>query len=281
MDLIPSDVPMRSGPCHCRLCLAPDDRRGWDRGDHALAEHIRDWGWHLVMIQASATPAWTFTVGMSHTLGVAEAVMFGLSDATMGGALNNLGASVRAGRPLRYDEPRSEIFEGHPAFLKPVDPSWNHELFGYAHWLYGEHPPMVQVVWSDLQDRFPWDDGFDPTFAARQPELWNPIPDSWPRIDDSTPPHFLWQDSHSTVCITDPLVAGDTHPVLLVVHEEDDTWQALSDEDPEGMPSLRIDLSDLLDRDPTLLDLQDLPAGWMAERSEIGRDWVRRSGLPE
>jgi hypothetical protein len=66
-----------------------------------------------------------------------------------------------------------------------------------------------------------------------------------------------------------------THPVLLVSTEDGD-WQCLCGglHDETEVPRV-IGLNHLLDRDPTLREVLDLPAGCIAERPALGAPWSR------
>jgi hypothetical protein len=71
-------------------------------------------------------------------------------------------------------------------------------------------------------------------------------------------------------------VFDDVRPVMLVCRSDGD-WQLVcgsSHEEGEG-PRL-VGLNHLLDRDPTLNEIVDLPDEWEAERSEVGGAWTRR-----
>lgn len=67
-------------------------------------------------------------------------------------------------------------------------------------------------------------------------------------------------------------------PVLLVVREGGD-WQFLcgGEHDRDAIP-LVIGMNHLIESDPSLAELDDLPSDWQAERSSVGLPW-RRSPL--
>jgi hypothetical protein len=70
------------------------------------------------------------------------------------------------------------------------------------------------------------------------------------------------------------------HPVLLVSRVDAD-WQllcgAIHAEEGDG---LIAHLGHLLDNDPSLPDIVDLPAEFEAERQAVGAPWVRRPAPP-
>ena len=72
-------------------------------------------------------------------------------------------------------------------------------------------------------------------------------------------------------------VFDSSRPVLLVSHEGGD-WQFLcGSEDHGSWEAARVvGIQHLFDRDASLGELFDLPAGWDAERAKGGDAWVRK-----
>lgn len=161
--------------CHCVLCEPPEDQPTWDDGDIELVGHVQDFGWHVAWIEAEGTtPAWAFTVGLTHTFGHPEIAMFGLQSQVMANCLNLVGEQIRGGDPLVPDEPRDRVFAKYPAIPKSVDLSWYRDLFGYAVWFAQGPPPFLQLLWPDREGRFPWDENCGHRCRVAQPQLWIP-----------------------------------------------------------------------------------------------------------
>lgn len=74
------------------------------------------------------------------------------------------------------------------------------------------------------------------------------------------------------VCIH---VYENTRPILLVSREGGD-WQCLcgASHSLGELPKV-VGLNHLVDRDPSLLELADLPDDWEAERATVGERWIR------
>jgi hypothetical protein len=71
------------------------------------------------------------------------------------------------------------------------------------------------------------------------------------------------------------VLEGD-EPILRVTHDEDDGgWQFLGANTPKMADARIVALEEILDLDPTLLELADLPMGWRASRHNVGDDWSR------
>jgi hypothetical protein len=76
-------------------------------------------------------------------------------------------------------------------------------------------------------------------------------------------------------------VFENSRPVLLVARPDRD-WQLLCGDahSPNQGPRL-VGLNHLLDRDPSLTEILDLPVGWQAEREKLGGEWTRTRCEPE
>jgi hypothetical protein len=75
-------------------------------------------------------------------------------------------------------------------------------------------------------------------------------------------------------------VFARTRPVLLVVRDRGD-WQLLCGgvHDPEDLPEV-VGLNHLIDDDPSLRQIIDLPVDWEAERQSPDEPWIRTPCQP-
>ena len=73
-------------------------------------------------------------------------------------------------------------------------------------------------------------------------------------------------------------VFEETRPILLVC-KEDEEWQFLCGDTHEDEVPQVVCIGHLLDRDPTLREILDLPDGWEAERQNVEAVWERRDML--
>lgn len=71
-------------------------------------------------------------------------------------------------------------------------------------------------------------------------------------------------------------VFDNTRPILLVSRAGGE-WQCLCGDEHEAgeIPNV-VGLNHLLERDPTLLELENLPEEWEAERASVSAPWLRR-----
>lgn len=84
-----------------------------------------------------------------------------------------------------------------------------------------------------------------------------------------------------TPCIQTLEVFERREPVLLVGNDADDgMWQLIGTTDADGSTGKIGHLHHAIDKDPTLTEVLDLPAGCSASRTCIGGPWTRQRGYP-
>lgn len=87
--------------------------------------------------------------------------------------------------------------------------------------------------------------------------------------------HWSFQDAPNTAVISLTRITNGTRPVLYVIHDEDGDWQFLDGGDVSEEDGTVISLKSIVERDPSIVPLADLPLGWAAERSAVGQAWNR------
>ncbi|MFN5707742.1 MAG: barstar family protein [Planctomycetota bacterium] len=71
-------------------------------------------------------------------------------------------------------------------------------------------------------------------------------------------------------------VLRDRKPITRVVHDESDHgWQFLSDDGADMNSALLVCLSEVVKHDNTVLEIANLPPGWVATRTSVGGKWTR------
>jgi hypothetical protein len=119
----------------------------------------------------------------------------------------------------------------------------------------------LQLVWTDRNDNFPWDNGFEEEFIYKQPLL--------DRNAD-----FKFREPKDVAAFTTRQWLELRKPILRVVHENDRDWQFLTgDQMPEDIKI--VALEQLVLQDKTLNDVFDLDYGEAADRESIGGKWIR------
>jgi hypothetical protein len=90
----------------------------------------------------------------------------------------------------------------------------------------------------------------------------------------------LWPfaDTENTAAITLKRIVDRTAAILLVSHDIDDgSWQFLDGGTVADVDAAVVSLREILELEPTIKDVADLPLGWKAERAGIGKPWNRRA----
>jgi hypothetical protein len=255
---------------------------GLSESDEGTIRNVEQFGCSVVQVKPSKAGAgWSYTVGVYDTSGQPELITVGLREKTALVLLNEAANRLRTGVDLTQGRHREMVGEVECEF-KPVDPKWVKHLMGWALWFYDHTEfPVLQAVYPDLENRFPGEDGFDPSFA--QPLLQMDAPmteiedDFWASTDPKSS-LFDWKFSdppHTRVFLSKS-VHEKREPVTYVSHDaEDGAWQFLGDSMSEGGGPVVSCFHHPVDEDPSLNELADLALGWWAERAKPGEPWIR------
>ncbi len=87
-----------------------------------------------------------------------------------------------------------------------------------------------------------------------------------------------WPFDQSPNCavITLRQIIEGAAPILHVTHDSDDHgWQFLTLTDAKEEDALIVCFSHVVDLDPSLLKLADLPPGWHAYRESVTSEWIQ------
>lgn len=146
--------------------------------DEKLLADVADYGWHVLKIFGKdATPGWAFSIGLYKNFNHPEIVVFGLNDDFMHSLINSIGEDVRSGKRFVIDDLYPDLIEAYSCTFKPVNQVWYDHFLGYANWFYkGQNYPVLQCIWPDKNDRFPWAPNFNPNWMWAQPLLFNEEP---------------------------------------------------------------------------------------------------------
>ncbi len=150
-----------------------------DDSDRKLLSDIDRVGWHVVMIpQQDGTPGWSFSVGLSKTFNHPEVVVFGLPLELSGQVINGIGADIKKGKSFESGQEYAGILESVLCTFRPVVRRWYGPFLGYAEWYYrGPEFPVLQCIWPDKQQHYPWQPEFKQAWLWAQPLLFEPEPE--------------------------------------------------------------------------------------------------------
>lgn len=142
--------------------------------EQQILNNIQQCGWHCNAVGAGESyPSFVYTVGVTHSFGHPELIVFGLAPATAHGILSKI-----IERLADENDSDSASADNDPWKFVSVPESDRAELALSAVWFYeGSDFPMTQVVWPCPDGHFPWDDEADEAFIESQPILGQPDED--------------------------------------------------------------------------------------------------------
>ncbi|MBQ0933672.1 hypothetical protein [Ideonella alba] len=76
---------------------------------------------------------------------------------------------------------------------------------------------------------------------------------------------------------TTKYVLDGSLPILEVYHDHDGDWQFMCGTTNASADAKVVCLGCMIDCDPTLVQLADLPEGWLAHRESPAQPWARES----
>lgn len=251
-------------------------------------EHIEIYGCDVTHVKGDdVAPAFSYTVGVFDLTGQPEIIQVGLKMETAHYALNETVMRLRTGL-LEMNQRESEIVGQVDCIFRPAEERWMQRLMYRAQWYYRDQPfPALQCVYPDLENRFPWEEGFDVRWRRRQALLfegaaWTDVEeDLWAANDPDGPKtDWKWPDPPDTMAYVREAIAENLEPVTDVYHDADDGAGQFHGVRRDGKPKL-LCLHHLVDRDATIDELADLPRGWRAWRDAVGERWTREPNVPE
>ncbi len=90
-------------------------------------------------------------------------------------------------------------------------------------------------------------------------------------------PDWPFADPKNVAAVTTASIVDGKSPILYVSHDEDDGgWQFHTGDTVDMSEAKLVSLYSVVQRDPTLKELADLPLGWEASRSSVGQAWQKR-----
>jgi hypothetical protein len=147
-----------------------------------VAGQVGEHGWAIPATEGDdGLPAWAYSLGVWLTCQYTELVMCGAPVENMTEIIDTVAARIADGAAPGPDDMLTDICPARLA-LRPVDLSWRKtSMFAVSDEFYGYvRPPYLQVVWADLDGRFPWEPLFNSAYAGHQPFLWLPKDDNPP-----------------------------------------------------------------------------------------------------
>jgi hypothetical protein len=149
-----------------------------DERDDQVVNDIANFGWHVVHIEPTKdAPAWSFTIGLFHTFMHPEVLMFGLDHELSHRVINGICERIKAGNRMEAELEYPDILAKVRCIFKAVHRDWYKWVLGYARWFYeSDEFPVLQCVWPDKQQHYPWEPAFKAEWVWAQPLLFHADP---------------------------------------------------------------------------------------------------------
>lgn len=94
----------------------------------------------------------------------------------------------------------------------------------------------------------------------------------------NTSSSWPFADPPNVVCFTVRGIVEEGKPILMVSRDEEDgAWQCLTGDAFDMSDAMLVSLQSLVERDPSLRALADMPPGWMAWRESPAAAWSRQA----
>lgn len=228
-----------------------------------LADLIDQHGFFIGLIDGTDyLPAYAMTIGLWQQYGHPELICFGQSTPTMEAIIRHAVSEIQNGFVIVTDQDNTTLYSPQRTIFLPVDPRSLGDYFGAAIDYYQSRDfKAIQMVWTDANGYFPWEDGFDEQLTYLQPLL-----------DRNA--EFKYMEPKDLPVFTTRQWIELGHPILTVVHDPDGDWQFLTNDETDEDARV-VALHTIITKDPTVNDAFDLDYAEMATRDHIGGDWMR------
>jgi hypothetical protein len=226
-------------------------------------DNIEKYGLQVIMVgSTSYMPSFAYSIGLYKTYNHPEIICFGLPDSLGHAIINDVANLIKNGEAITPRKNYDNIFKDNKAEFISVDDRNIDDYFGAALNYYElQKFPALQLVWTDRNNKFPWEENFEEKFLYDQPLL-----------DRNA--EFKFREAKNFGVFTTKQWLELDKPILRVVHDDDGDWQFLTgDQMPEDIKL--VALEQMVLNDLTLNDVFDLNYGEAAEREFIGGKWER------
>ncbi len=226
-------------------------------------EHIEKFGLSIVMIEATEyLPSFAYSIGLQETFKHPEIICFGLRTQTLFELINDVAEIIKEEGQIKPEIEYDNVFKNSSAKFLQVDENNIEDYFGVTIKYYeSKEFQGLQLVWTDRNNKFPWEEGFEEEFKYKQPLL-----------DRNA--CFKFREEKNLGVFTTRQWLENNDPIIRVIHEEDGDWQFLTEEIDFDHGKL-VALEQLVIGDITLNELFDLEYGEEAEREFVGGLWKR------
>jgi hypothetical protein len=144
-----------------------------DPSEQAFVAKVREHGWFRTEVFGDDEgPGFSFTTGFWVSARQPELIMFGMKGEIAHDVFWDAFREAKTSDSLPIGRRTDRVFANLPAYAFPVANRFYADHLGWTRWFYGgDRFPCLQIVWPDRAGVFPWEPGFDATFADDQADL--------------------------------------------------------------------------------------------------------------
>ena len=233
------------------------------RDDDKTKSNIEKYGLTVIILEATGyLPAFAYSIGLWKTFKHPEIICLGLTTKNLHALINDVAELIKQGQIITSNKIYDNFFNNSDTQFIKVDKSYLTHYFGTAiNYYNSEQFPALQFVWTDRNNKYPWDIDFEEEFKYRQPLL--------DRNAD-----FKFREEKNLGIFTTRQWLELEKPILRVIHDGDGDWQFLTnDQMPDDIKLVALEQMTL--KDITLNEIFDLDYGEEAERKFLGAEWTR------
>ncbi|MEY9122997.1 DUF4262 domain-containing protein [Bradyrhizobium yuanmingense] len=158
--------------------LKMQDQFDWPEPEHeadkVILRNVRNHGCHITGIP-DANPPFAFSIGLYLNYGHPELIIFGQRAETAQAIINLVRDRVQSGHQFVDGDISDDLLEnGYKLGFWEVPFAAYPEYLGTAIWFYWKSRrafPCLQVIWQDVNRRFPWEPECLPAVKEDQPLL--------------------------------------------------------------------------------------------------------------
>ena len=226
-----------------------------------IKEQMDRFGHSIISMNASDyLPSFAYTVGLLESKNHPEIICFGLAPELLKDILNDVVQLIKFSGALKLDHDYGNIFKNSRASFLKVDQRNITDYFKVAELVYkSDDIQAIQLIWTDTQNLFPWEVGFNQKFKFKQPLL-------------DRNESFKFREERNLGVFTTPNWLENRAPILRVIHDEDGDWQFLTREIDFDNGKM-VSLGQMVRSDHSLNEVFHLEYGESAERAHPGGEW--------
>jgi hypothetical protein len=227
-----------------------------------IIEDVQKYGFHKALIEDDGyLPGFVYSIGFFKTYQHPEIIIFGLKTDVMNNLIHHVGEEIKKGKRFLTGIDYEGFLSNYPIRFIEVDKEHYSDYLGYCGWFYNQtfDFPTYQLVWTDKEGKYPWEEGFFEDWKFKQPIL------------DRNTDFKFYEERNLGVYTTQATLDGK--PILSVYHNKDGDWQFHSEEFPEIENSKIVCIENLVKDDKSLNEIHYLNFGQYAIRKDVNSEW--------